>query len=378
MPNKIHIVADDAIPLLKDVLEPFADMTYVKGAEITNDLIRQADALIVRTRTKCNQELLENTKVRFIATATIGTDHIDDDYCQKNGIRWQNAPGCNSGSVMQYIASALVRLSKKHGFPLEEKTLGIIGHGNVGSKVSRLATLLGMRVLINDPPLERNGVYGPFVPVEKILDEADIITFHVPLNRAGSDRTLHMADDNFFKILRKNAFIINTSRGEVIDSNALKKAINSGKTPGVVLDVWENEPGIDFQLLDMVDFATPHIAGYSADGKANGTAVSVQGISRFFGLGMDKWCPDNVPEPSNNILSVENPKAGLNQVLSALILTTYDIQLDDARLRAERRSFEQQRAEYPVRREFGAYRVQLDVNQEAFRKKIDSLGFNTI
>jgi erythronate-4-phosphate dehydrogenase len=376
MNKSIKIVADDKIPFLKGVLEPFAIVEYDKGNEINKERLKDADALITRTRTKCNKELLEGTRVKFIATATIGFDHIDTNYCNSRGIKWTNAPGCNSGSVKQYIASALVRLSMKHNFDLSEKTIGIIGHGNVGSKIANLANALGMKVLINDPPLQRKNQSLNFISFEEIKEKADIITFHVPLNKDGLDKTFYMADDTFFKSLKPNCIIINSSRGEVVDNSALKNALINLKLGGAILDVWENEPNIDIELLQLLDYATPHIAGYSADGKANGTAMSVQAISDFFGFGIKNWFPSNVPAPENEKFTIDcNGKSG-NELTSELILKTYDIKEDDERLRKSVETFEKQRGNYPLRREFQIYKPVFINHMDNIEKVAIKLGFN--
>ena len=237
------------------------------------------------------------TNVRFIGTATIGFDHIDTQYCNKNNIRWTNAPGCNSSSVQQYIASALLTVASGFRFSLREKTLGIIGVGNVGSKVAKLGKILGMNVLLNDPPRARKEGYKEFTGIERILKEADIITVHVPLTMTGEDKTYHLFDDINFSKMKKGSWFFNSSRGEVAETLALKKVLGSSVLGGAVIDVWENEPDIDTDLLSKVFAATPHIAGYSTDGKANGTAMVVNYLSSFFSLPLENWYPGNVPEP---------------------------------------------------------------------------------
>ena len=281
----MKIIADSKIPFLKGVFEPYGVVEYYAGKEITPEVVKDADALIVRTRTRCDAALLQGSSVKFIATATIGFDHIDTDYCKKSGIAWKNAPGCNAGSVMQYVASVLTRLSINYHFDFNETTLGVIGVGNVGSKVARMASLLGMKVLLNDPPRERKEGRGAFVSLNEIADRADIITFHVPLNRGGADNTFHLFNHDFAKQIKPGSIIINSSRGEVVSGNVLKKVLKEKYLKAAVLDVWENEPVIDAGLVPLIDMATPHIAGYSIDGKANGTAMSVRAVSNFFNLG---------------------------------------------------------------------------------------------
>lgn len=374
----IKIVADDKIPYLQGALEPFAEVFYVPGKDIANAALKDADALIIRTRTLCNKELLEGTKVRFIATATIGFDHIDTDYCAQNQIEWTSAPGCNSGSVMQYIASALVTLSRKYDFRFSEKTIGIIGFGNVGSKVARLASIMGFKVLVNDPPLQRAGILPQSVTLEEIKKKADILSFHVPLIKEGIDKTLHLVDAEFLKSIKPTAILINSSRGNIIDNQELKKVLKNKKIGGAVLDVWENEPAIDVELLNLVDLATPHIAGYSADGKANGTAMSIQAVSDYFGFGLKNWFPANIPLLESTILEVDNEDHSKQVALSKLIIETYDIKKDHKRLLQSVETFEKQRGDYPLRWEFANYTVQVKNHDLSIVEAIKNCGFNTL
>ncbi|MBE9517603.1 MAG: 4-phosphoerythronate dehydrogenase, partial [Bacteroidetes bacterium] len=283
----IKIVADNKIPFLEGALESVAKVEYLPGTEITRSHLLDADALITRTRTKCNRELLEGTSIRFIATATIGYDHIDTEYCREKGIEWINAPGCNSSSVEQYIVSTLLWLAMQRSLDLKALCLGVIGVGNVGRKVASAARALGMRVLLNDPPRERAEGNAEFVSLEELKEQSDIITLHVPLNKGGLDNTDHLVNREFLAQLKNGAILINSSRGTVVDEAALLEGIRSGKLSDVILDVFENEPAVDRKLLEALTLATPHIAGYSLDGKANGTTMSVQAISRFFKLGLD-------------------------------------------------------------------------------------------
>ena len=229
-------------------------------------MVKDADALIVRTRTRCDSKLLEGSKVRFIATATIGYDHIDTQWCESHGIRWTNAPGCNSWSVQQYIGSLLVIMSRSLGFRFRDKTIGIVGVGNVGSKVARLAALLGFRVLLCDPPRARREGLGQFITLDEIIERSDIITLHVPLIHDGEDATFHMFDRSRLATMNPGQILINSSRGEVVDGEALKNALVQKKILAASLDVWENEPHIDTELLSLLFTGTPHIAGYSVDG----------------------------------------------------------------------------------------------------------------
>ena len=354
----MKVVCDSDIPFLKGALEPYCEVIYSRGSDIGKEMVKDADALIIRTRTKCNARLLEGSKVRFIATATIGYDHIDTGWCESNGIKWTNAPGCNSWSVQQYIGSLLVTMSRQMGFSFKGKTLGVVGVGNVGSKVARLAALLGFRVLLCDPPRARKEGQGPFVSIDEIIGRSDIITLHVPLIRDGEDATFHMFDSSRLALMNQNQILINSSRGEVVDGAALKNALAQKKILAASLDVWENEPQIDPELLSLLFTGTPHIAGYSVDGKATGTTMSVQALGKFFNLPCKDWEVTEVPpslQPTEFSIDVTGKTP--QEVLADAILHTYDIKNDDAALRADVASFEKQRSHYPVRREFPAFSV---------------------
>ena len=338
----MKVIVDDKIPFIKEALNTLADeVVYVPGKDFTPELVRDADALIIRTRTRCDRRLLEGSRVRFIATATIGFDHIDTAYCQEAGITWQNAPGCNSASVAQYMHSSLLLLQRQKGFRLEGKTLGVIGVGNVGTKVAQVGRELGMHVLLNDPPRQEKEGGNLFSPLEQLMEECDVLTFHVPLIREGAHKTFHLADADFFSRLKRRPIIANTSRGEVIETQALLHALQTGQVSDAIIDVWENEPNINLDLLDHVFIGTPHIAGYSADGKATGTRMALEAVARHFGLpgGFDIR-PPRLPEglrpaadPLDRKLQLYNP-------------------LDDTRrLKAAPESFEQLRGNYPLRRE---------------------------
>ncbi|MCF8381488.1 MAG: 4-phosphoerythronate dehydrogenase PdxB [Bacteroidales bacterium] len=372
----MKIVADHKIPFLKGALEDYANVVYLPGNAISQSDLLDADALIIRTRTRCNAGLLDGTKVKFIATATIGYDHIDVDYCKKNGIEWTNAPGCNSSSVEQYLISALVSLAEKKKLKLKELKLGVVGVGNVGKKVARAAEVLGIKVLLNDPPRERQEGKAGFSSLEDLRSQADILSFHVPLNKDGVDKTFHLADERFLVKMKKNSILINTSRGEVVDNLALKKALKNKVLSGAILDVWEGEPNIDLELLSLLDFSTPHIAGYSTDGKANGTMMSVQAISRFFKLGIDHWKPDSVPFALNQDLKIDCANKSESEIIREIYLNCYDISVDDGALRKNPSEFENLRGAYRTRREANSYSVQLVNNQfKKLENTLNNLGF---
>lgn len=371
----MKIVIDNKIPYIKGALEPFAEVVYLPGNLTTRDVVKDADALVTRTRTICNREILEGSRVKLIATATIGFDHIDTDFCKTAGIEWANAPGCNAESVNQYISSALFSYANRKGMELKGKTIAIVGVGQVGSRVAKTCEILGMNVLLNDPPREREEGSSQFVSLQAVQQQADIITFHVPLNMDGIDRTYHVVDGRFLRGLRNKALIINTCRGEVFDTAAVYKAKGSGVLSGMIIDCWENEPAISLDLLDRVDFATPHIAGYSRDGKANGTKTSVRAISRFFGLGIDTWEPPGIEPPANPVITLDGYGKNAEQILAEAILSTYEIQNDDRALRDNTRLFEQLRGDYPVRREFDSYSIKATNVKAEWIDKLRQLGF---
>ena len=323
----MKVVIDHKIPYIKEAIEKIADeVVFLPGHAFTREVVKDADALIVRTRTHCTRELLEGSQVKFIATATIGYDHIDVDYCREAGITWTNCPGCNAGSVEQYVHSVLLLLEREKGLELEKSTIGIVGVGHVGSRVKRMAKSLGMRVLLNDPPRADKGEQG-FVDLETIARECDVITFHTPLNREGTYATYHLVDEDFLFSLKRTPYIINSSRGEVVDTASLLAALSAGKVKDAIIDTWEYEPNISRELMEVALISTPHIAGYSADGKANATRMSLEALCEFFGM-----------EKNFSISPDEGPK-------------DYDPTRDSEWLKASPEKFEWFRGNYPVRRE---------------------------
>ena len=371
----MKFIIDDKIPYIQGALEPFGEVLYLSGPKTTPEITKDADAIITRTRTICNEQLLADSAVKIIATATIGFDHIDTEYCAKAGIRWTNAPGCNSKSVEQYIASALFVLAQRKGFELKGKTIGVVGVGQVGSKVANVCKLFGMNVLLNDPPRAREEGPEKFCSLEQIMQEADFITLHVPLHLQGEDATYHFADDRFFQSLKRKPILLNSCRGEVLDSPSAKLALKNQLISGLVIDCWENEPDIDLELLGMVDLATPHIAGYSKDGKANGTTMSIQALSRFFGLGIDDWKAQNVEVPNITLIEMDGNALTDEEMLSMAVLATYDIRFDDAELRRNPELFEKLRGDYPVRREYPVFTIQCHNVWQNIQVKLEALGF---
>ena len=353
----MKIIIDDKIPYIHGAFEGVAEVIYLPGSKTTPEVVKDANALVTRTRTICDEKHLAGSSVKFIATATIGYDHIDTEYCDAAGIKWTNAPGCNSKSVEQYIASTLMVLAERKNLQLKDLCIGVVGVGNVGSKVARVCNLLGMKVLLNDPPRERAEGSAAFVSLKQIMNEADIITLHVPLETKGEDATFHLGNNKFFSALTKQPIVINSCRGEVVETQAVKAALKSNQISGFVCDCWENEPDIDLELLALTEIATPHIAGYSKDGKAIGTQMSIHAISQFFRLGLGDWQPSGVEQPENPIFELNGTGLSEQKIISKAILHTYDIRNDDATFRKNTEKFEQLRGDYPVRREFTAFTI---------------------
>ncbi len=374
----MKIIIDDNIPFIKGVFERWADVVYSRGQAIDSRMVADADTLIVRTRTRCDSRLLQGSKVKTVASATIGFDHIDTAWLATAGIKWANAPGCNSGSVMQYVSSALFCLAAKHSLDLRSMTLGVVGVGNVGSKVVRAAETIGMRVLLNDPPRQRREGGNEFLPLETLIAESDILTLHVPLTSDGEDRTRHLISSANLARLKKNALLINTSRGEVVDNTALREALSAAILSGAVLDVWEGEPETDRRLVDLTDIATPHIAGYSVDGKANATVNSVRQVASVLGIPLAGWTPASLPRPAKPVIDLTGCTAdeGTPEIVARAVRHTYPVDEDDRLFRADPGKFEYLRDNYRIRREFSSYRVKT-ADPEAEQILAD-LGFEIV
>ncbi len=279
----MKIVIDSAIPYIKGVFEPFAQVTYCLGSEITPEVVVDADALIIRTRTRCNEAMLRGSSVKHIATATIGFDHIDLDYCTNNNITVTSAAGCNARAVLHWLGAALVHICKNRGWQPSDKTIGIVGVGNVGSLIKEYAQEWGFKVVCCDPPRATTEGLSDFMPLEEVARMADILTIHTPLN----DSTYHFVDHKILQLLPPGAVVINTSRGEVIPSGDI-----AASGVDYAFDVWENEPHIDSELLSKSLLSTYHIAGYSKQGKANGSAIVVRDVADHFSLPIHDWYPE--------------------------------------------------------------------------------------
>jgi len=377
----LKIIADENIPFAREAFGALGEVTLISGREATPQVLRDCDLLFCRSVTKINRELLEGSRVRFVGTATIGTDHVDIPYLRERGIAFASAPGSNANSVAEYVVAALLVLARDGGFVLEGRTLGVVGVGNVGSQVVRKAEALGLRVLQNDPPLARRTGEPRFLPLEALL-EADFLTFHVPLSREGEDATCHMADAALLRRLRPSACLLNTSRGAVVETQALKDALGRRRIAAAVLDVWEGEPAIDLDLLSQAAIGTPHIAGYSFDGKVAATEMIYRAACETLGV-EPAWDPAAImPPPGHPRLEIRCAGRPDEDVLREAVLTVYDIEADDRNLRqspqppAERGAyFDRLRKIYPERREFHNTTLVLHGAAERLEAGLAGLGF---
>lgn len=355
----MEITVDENIIYAPEAFSELGKVKLLQGREFTKEKIIDSDAIVVRSITNINKELLEGTNVKFVGTATIGDDHIDKEYLLKKGISFSNAKGCNAQAVTEYVFSAIAHLTAAKGLSLAGKSIGVIGVGNIGSRVAMFARALGMKVIKNDPPRQKESGSKEFRPYEEAL-QADIITFHVPLNIGGEFNTFHLLNECNLDLIKSGAILINSSRGAVIDNAALKKRLKKKKKIFTILDVWENEPGIDLELLKLVDIATPHIAGYSYEGKVNGTFMIYEALCRYFGF-EKKWRP---PENKIENNTIKISSRTLEGQLYELFSSIYSIMRDDKNMRKMLKAedpgkvFDSLRKEYPLRRELKNYRLE--------------------
>jgi erythronate-4-phosphate dehydrogenase len=375
----MKIVADENIPCVSEAFASLGDVTLVQGRGLQAGQVKDADILLVRSVSRVDESLLAGSSVRFVGSATIGFDHVDRDYLHAKGIGFSTAPGSNATSAAEYVVSSLMALAEQQGLALAGKTVGIIGCGNVGSRVRARLTALGMHCQVNDPPLQAAGVEDDFVDLATLL-QSDIVTVHVPFTRAGAHPTYHVLDAQVFNQLRPGAVLINTSRGDVADNAALNDALAARDDLTVVLDVWEGEPSINLSLLEKVALGTPHIAGYSLDGKLRGTEMIYRAACEFLGAPV-QW-DVSTALPADTVVSVP-AAANDGALLRAAVLGCYDVRADDRHLRRlaglaadERpRYFDRLRKEYPVRREFAATRLVGASIPDAEREQLAGLGF---
>lgn len=385
----MKIICSTNIPYAEEAFRSLGELTILAPKEITADRVRDADALVIRSTLRANRALLEGSRVRFVGTATIGTDHMELAYLDQAGITWCAAPGCNANSVAEYVTTALLCLSQRHGFTLAGKTIGVVGVGNVGRRVVQKAQALGLRVLQNDPPRHAAENNPVFLPLEQLLAEADILTLHVPLTKTGPYPTWHLADRRFFEQLKPGVIWLNAARGAAMDSDAFLEARATDKVAGAVLDTWEGEPAFRTDVLANADIATPHIAGHSFEGKVMGTVMVYHALCRFLGV-KPNWAPDGqLPAegllPTPIVPEIRLDPAGLSEeaALWRIVRPVYDIEADDRRLRegagmepkARGEHFEKLRKDYPIRREFRFTRVALPKGHPRLEAKIRDLGF---
>ncbi len=342
----MKIVIDQAIPFVEGVFEPYADVVYKDGPLISREDLIDADALLIRTRTKCNAELLDGTSVKIIATTTAGTSNIDIDYCSQKGIFFKNALGCNAGAVADYVFSALYGTAARKSINLSDKTIGIIGLGSAGERVESMGRALGFKILRYDPRKAEIEWYTQFCSsLDEILEHSDIISLHIP-NR---EENRHIANAEFFSKMKDGAFFINTSHGDLVDEDALMA--NIPRLGPVAIDVWQREPNINVQLMNAVDIATPHIAGYSLQSKQIGSSMAVRAIARFLTI-------SELYEyfPQSGILEYQSVKLDILEKtqgqIASMIQYNYPIFTDDFMFRMNPTRFEELRTEYQYRREF--------------------------
>lgn len=378
----MKIVADANIPFVQKCFSSIGQVEVVGGRDIKRDIVADADVLLVRSITPVFADLLIGSNIRFVATATIGFDHVDVDFLRHNYIGFASAPGSNANSAAEYVIAGLLEIGQKHNITLEGKSIGIIGVGNVGSRVAKKCEALGMEVFLNDPPLYRQTDDAKYLPIQELFD-CDFITLHTPLIFEGIDKTFHLADKKFFDSLKQGCVFVNASRGGVVDGSALKTAIGSERLQAIVLDVWENEPKIDMDLLKMVDIGTPHIAGYSLDGKIAGMIMIYKSVCEYFGTEPKFDAGDFLPEPDVEVIELDHNIKNEQDAILEAVGKIYRIDRDDRRLRkildepAENRGkfFDNLRKTYPVRREFQNTEVIVEDVNSNLVEKLEGLGF---
>ena len=379
---KMRIVIDAKNAVGASLFRRLGEVRLAATPEITRETLLDADAVVVRSETRVDADLLEGTPVRFVGTATIGTDHVDTDYLRSRGVAFASAPGSNANAVAEYVAAALSVLCGRLRVEPSGLTLGVVGVGNVGGKVVRVAEAFGMSALLNDPPLARLTKDPRFLELDELM-ASDIITLHVPLTHTGQDATYHFFDSRRIGQMKHGAVLINTARGAVVETEALVDALRSGHLAAAVIDVWENEPSIDARLLELAALATPHVAGYSLDGKVNAARMIFEALCRHVGRQVSWDWEDDLPPPARAELTVVPDRRAPGRNLREAILACYDIEADDARLRghgmqpgeaiADR--FRRLRATYPPRREFFTTRVKLTPEDASLRRALLLLGF---
>ncbi|MBT7046923.1 MAG: 4-phosphoerythronate dehydrogenase [Gammaproteobacteria bacterium] len=376
----MKIIADENIPYAKEAFADLGEVSTLPGRQMQNSDLQNCDCLLVRSVTRVNKTLLKNTPVKFVASATIGTDHIDLEYLQQQNIGFSNAPGCNAESASEYMINALFELSQKKGFNPFELTAGIVGHGNVGSRVKKKLDALGINTLVNDPPLQDSGDDSiNYVSLQTILHECDFITCHVPLTRDGDHPTFHLLNETRLNELAEDTILFNAARGPVIDNEALSALLTKRRDLTIFLDTWEGEPVINQTLLKLVDFATPHIAGYSVEGKLRGTQMILEAAGRYFEKKTSWSMCDHLPQKQTIQLS-QKTNASL---WPELFKSHYSIETDHQRLLALSElpdeqlanEFDLLRKNYPARYEYNQYLVE-GISDKTVASQIEGILFN--
>ncbi len=373
----MKILVDENMPYARELFSRLGDVTAVPGRPIPVSALDDADALMVRSVTKVNAELLDGKKIRFVGTATAGTDHVDEDWLERAGIAFSAAPGCNAIAVVEYVFSSLLMLAERDGFNLADRSVGIVGVGNVGARLQKRLEAFGVRTLLCDPPRADRGDAGDFLPLEDLVKEADVLTFHTPLFKDGPYKSEHLADEALISALKPGAILINACRGPVVDNAALLKCLQKGQDLSVVLDVWEPEPDLNVDLLERVDIGTPHIAGYTLEGKARGTTQVFEALSEFIGQRQQIALDTLLPAPEFGRITLHGP---LDQaILKRLVHLVYDVRRDDAPLRKVAGipgEFDKLRKHYQERREWSSLYIQCDDAQAAIT--LQNLGFSAV
>jgi erythronate-4-phosphate dehydrogenase len=373
----VKILVDENMPYARELFSRLGEVRAVAGRPLPQDALDDADALMVRSVTKVNAALLAGKPVKFVGTATAGTDHVDEEWLTQAGVGFSAAPGCNAIAVVEYVFSALLMLAERDGFALADRTVGIVGVGNVGGRLQKRLEALGIKTLLCDPPRADNGDDGDFLPLETLVEQADILTFHTPLFKDGPYKTLHLADETLIGRLKPGTILINACRGAVVDNRALLARLNAGQSLSVVLDVWEPEPDLNTELLARVDIGTAHIAGYTLEGKARGTTQVFEAYSEFIGQRHQVSLDTLLPAPEFGRITLHGP---LDQAtLKRLVHLVYDVRRDDAPLRhvaGKAGEFDKLRKNYQERREWSSLSVQCDDIQSA--EMLKKLGFNAV
>ena len=373
----MKILVDENMPYARELFSRTGTVVAVPGRPVPQAELDDADGLMVRSVTKVNAELLSGKPVKFVGTATAGTDHIDEAFLQEQGIAFSAAPGCNAIAVVEYVFSSLLLLAERDGFLLKDRTVGIVGVGNVGGRLQARLEALGIKTLLCDPPRADRGDDGEFLPLSTLVADADILTFHTPLYKQGEYKTLHLADEALLKALKPGTILINACRGPVVDNAALLKVLEQRDDLSVILDVWEPEPELSLPLLAKVDIATAHIAGYTLEGKARGTTQVFEAWTAFLGEPQQVTLDTLLPAPEFGQITLHGE---LDQpTLKRLVHLVYDVRRDDAPLRAVAAipgEFDRLRKNYLERREWSSLQVQCDVEPVAALLK--KLGFNAV